>query len=125
MGATHPAGITPTNAVAIENGRLMYDPEANARRAAFVATLSHEIRTPLENIVGYGEMLADAALEPYSPQWNDVISRIVCSVRELVDRVGLALDLAQLEVSQLAQSSDPAAHEAVPLDDAASRHRQQ
>src|SRR4051812_1927630 len=92
MGATHPAGITPTNAVAIENGRLMYDPEATARRAAFVATLSHEIRTPLENIVGYGEMLADAALEPYSPQWNDVISRIVCSVRELVDRVGLALD---------------------------------
>ena len=126
MGATRSAGITPTNMVATENGRLMRDlREANPRKPAFVATLSHEIRTPLNNIAGYGEMLADAAFEPYSPQWNDVIGRIQGSVRELLDRVGVALDLAQLKVGELAPASAPPGREVVPLADADGQHRQQ
>lgn len=97
MRTTHAAGSTPTNAIAIENGRLMRDlQEASLLEPAFVATLSHEIRTPLNNIAGYGEMLADAVFESYSPQWNAVIGGIQRSVRELLERLGVALDIAQL-----------------------------
>ena len=97
MRTTRSPGITPTNAIAIENGRVVRDlQEAMPPEPAFVATLSHEIRTPLNNIAGYGEMLADAAFEPHSPQWNDVIGGIQRSVRELLDRLGVALDLAHL-----------------------------
>jgi signal transduction histidine kinase len=108
MGTARSAGIMPTTAVAIGNGRLMRDlQEASPLKPAFVATLSHEIRTPLNSITGYWEMLADAAFEPHSPQWNDVIGRIQRSVRELLDRVNMALDLAQLKADELAPASAP------------------
>lgn len=124
MGATHLAGKTPTNAVAIENGLMCDLQEASALKPAFVATLSHEIRTPLNNLAGYGEMLADAAFEPNSPQWNDAIGRIQGSVRELLDRVGVALDLAQRKAGELAPASAPPGREAESLGDAHRQHRQ-
>ena len=74
MGTERSVGIMSATAVAIESGHLMRDlQEVSPLKPALVATLSHEIRTPLNNITGYWEMLADAAFEPYSPQWNDVI----------------------------------------------------
>jgi signal transduction histidine kinase len=119
------AGITPTNAVAIENGRLLCDlQKASTLKPALVATLSRQIRTPLNNIAGYGEMSADAAFEPNSPQWNDVIGRIQGSVRELLDRVGVALDLAQLKAGELPPASAPPGREAGPFGDAHRQHRQ-
>jgi signal transduction histidine kinase len=126
MRPTRSAGITPRNTVAIESGRLMRDlQEARPLKTAFVATLSHQIRTPLANIAGYGEMLADGAMEPYSPQWNDVIGRIQRSVRELLDPVGVALDLVQLKAGEKVAGSAPPGREAGPLAHARRRHGQQ
>lgn len=113
MGATRSVGNMSATAHAIENGRLMRDvQEESPLKRAYVATLSHEIRTPLSNITGYWEMLADAALEPHSPEWEDVIGRIQRSVRELLDRVGMALDLAQLKADELTPASTPPEREA-------------
>ena len=105
METARSIGTMPETAVATESGHLMRDLlEVSPLEPAFVATLSHEIRTPLNSIAGYWEMLADAAYEPYSPQWNDMIGRIQRSVRELLDRVSIALDLAQLKADDLASA---------------------
>jgi signal transduction histidine kinase len=113
MRTARSVGITSATAVATESGHLMRDlPEVSPLKPALVATLSHEIRTPLDSITGYWEMLADAAFEPYSPQWNDVIVRIQRSVRDLLDRVSMALDLAQLKADDLAPASAPPGREA-------------
>jgi signal transduction histidine kinase len=103
----------PTTTAAFATGRLIRDlQDATPLKAGAVETLSHEIRTPLDTITGYGEMLADGAFEPYSPQWNDVIGRIQQSTRELLDRVSTALDLAQLTADERAPASAPPEREA-------------
>ena len=113
MGARRSVGSMPTTTAAFANGRLMRDlQDAGPLKPEAVATLSHEIRTPLNTITGYWEMLADAAVEPDSPQWNDVIGRIQLSVQELLDRVSTALDLAQLTADERAPASAPPEREA-------------
>ena len=101
-------GIEPATAVAIEHGPLMCELQsATPLKSEFVATLSHRIRTPLDSITGYSEMLTDATLEPYSPQWDDVIGRIQLSVRELLEGLNITLDFVRLQVDELVPASDP------------------
>jgi PAS domain S-box-containing protein len=90
---------------------------------ALVATVSHELRTPLTSIIGYLELLGTG--EPLSEEdarFVDIVRRNAARLQRMVEELlflsridagGLELDLADVDVVELAQaalgSADPAA----------------
>ena len=86
----------------------------------FVATVSHELRTPLTSILGYSELLRETLgrLEARPERYIAVIARNAERLRVLVDELlfvaqvdagRFALDLAEVELAELAAASYEAA----------------
>jgi len=75
-----------------------YRPEAGTRgdlHATFIQDVSQELRTPLTIIQGYAELLGDGSLGAVAPEQQEavfVIANRACTVRALVERMGIFLE---------------------------------
>jgi halimadienyl-diphosphate synthase len=75
-----------------------YRPEAGTLgdlHATFIQDVSQELRTPLTIIQGYAELLGDGSLGAVAPEQQEavfVIANRACTVRALVERMGIFLE---------------------------------
>ncbi|MEB2284854.1 MAG: hypothetical protein B6D46_14865 [Polyangiaceae bacterium UTPRO1] len=87
-------GITQLASMALVNARVVEELErASQLKSEFVSTMSHELRTPLNIIIGYTEMLADAA----SPaEQAPLLAQLRKASRELFELIDGTLSLNRL-----------------------------
>jgi PAS domain S-box-containing protein len=71
---------------------------ANHSKSLFLAKVSHEIRTPLTAIVGYGEMMEDAALNSEHRNYLAAINAASHSLSLLINDI---LDLSKIDAGEL------------------------
>jgi signal transduction histidine kinase len=90
---------------------------------ALVATVSHELRTPLTSIIGYLDLLGtDEPLNEEDTRYVEIVRRNAARLQRMVEELlflsrvdagGIELDLAEVDVVDLAKaalgSADPAA----------------
>lgn len=78
--------------------------EMNRLKSEFLATISHELRTPLNSILGFSDVLADAAnLDTKQKHW---INNIQSSGKMLLTLINDILDLAKLEAGKMRVHAD-------------------
>jgi signal transduction histidine kinase/ActR/RegA family two-component response regulator len=77
---------------------------ASRAKSAFLTTVTHELRTPLNGILGFGELLADTALDA---QQQDYLQNMRASARSLLALIDDLLDLSRLEAGRLDISEQP------------------
>jgi len=77
--------------------------EANKLKSEFLASVSHELRTPLVSIIGFAELLRDAAESPPKDKTRSVryADNILTSGRMLLDMINDLLDLAKIEAGKI------------------------
>lgn len=82
------------------------------------ASLRHDLRTPLNQIIGYGEILAEEAASSGREDWRRDLTRIVQAAKGMVERVdrAFAASTAPLSPSPAPQESRP------PLESCAMAH---
>jgi len=77
--------------------------ESNKLKTDFIGNVSHELRTPLVSIIGFAELLADAAETP--PEDKSRMKRyaqnILTSGRMLLDIINDLLDLARIDAGKM------------------------
>ena len=77
----------------------------NAMKDEFLATMSHELRTPLNSILGFSDVLAQAAnLDARQKRYVD---NIRTSGRNLMVQINDLLDLAKIESGQMTIQAAP------------------
>lgn len=77
---------------------------ASRAKSAFLTTVTHELRTPLNGILGFGELLADTALDA---QQAGYLQNVRESARSLLTLIDDLLDLSRLETGRLDISEQP------------------
>ncbi|MCH7812814.1 MAG: HAMP domain-containing histidine kinase, partial [Planctomycetes bacterium] len=77
--------------------------EANKLKTEFLANVSHELRTPLVSIIGFAELLRDAATSPPVDKRRPAryADNILTSGRMLLDMINDLLDLAKIEAGKI------------------------
>ena len=80
---------------------------ASAAKSDFVASMSHELRTPLNIIIGYADMLLDAAASSTPHQPEPILRRIREAAAKLLTLVNGVLDLGKLEAGKLPVAMQP------------------
>ena len=73
--------------------------DANQTKSRFIASMSHEFRTPLTSVLGYSDLLRDAA--PFSPKAHSYINSIERGAQNLLVMVDNLLGQARLEAGVL------------------------
>ncbi|MCC6848177.1 MAG: response regulator [Deltaproteobacteria bacterium] len=87
-------GIAQLGSTALVNARVVEELErASQLKSEFVSTMSHELRTPLNIILGYTEMLADAAS---SAEQAPLLAQLRQASRELFELIDGTLSLNRL-----------------------------
>lgn len=100
-------GIGQLGTIALENARLFADlTKANNIKSEFVAAISHELRTPLNVILGYHDLLTDAAAG-LSPDHREMLAELGCQARHLADLIAAVLDLSRLEAGRAPVRASP------------------
>jgi PAS domain S-box-containing protein len=78
---------------------------ANRMKTAFLANISHEIRTPMTAVLGFAELLGDAALTPVKRQ--TYVETITRNGRHLINIIDDVLDLSRIESGHLVIKTAP------------------
>jgi signal transduction histidine kinase len=79
--------------------------EANRLKSEFLANVSHELRTPLNSILGFADLLKDAA--NHDAKAARYLQNILSSGRNLLDLINDLLDLAKIEAGRMEIRSEP------------------
>ncbi len=74
---------------------------ASRHKSAFLAKVSHELRSPLSAILGFSEVLQNAALDPLSEKHARYVNCIHQSGQHILALINGLLDLSKVEVGQL------------------------
>ncbi|HEV8604328.1 MAG TPA: ATP-binding protein [Tepidisphaeraceae bacterium] len=80
--------------------------ESNRLKNEFLANVSHELRTPLNSILGFADLLKDAALTS-DPKNARYLQNIVNSGKNLLALITDLLDLAKIEAGRMEVRSEP------------------
>jgi signal transduction histidine kinase len=70
--------------------------EANRLKSEFLAQISHELRTPLNVIIGYADMLADAAAGPVTDEQREMLAAITRYSKLQLELISDVLDFSRL-----------------------------
>src|SRR5258706_11541626 len=80
--------------------------ESNRLKNEFLANVSHELRTPLNSILGFADLLKDAALTS-DPKNARYLQNIISSGKNLLELITDLLDLAKIEAGRMEVRSEP------------------
>jgi two-component system, NarL family, sensor histidine kinase BarA len=80
--------------------------ESNRLKNEFLANVSHELRTPLNSILGFADLLKDAALTNDSKNAR-YLQNIISSGKHLLALITDLLDLAKIEAGKMEVRSEP------------------
>ncbi|HET6246096.1 MAG TPA: ATP-binding protein [Tepidisphaeraceae bacterium] len=81
--------------------------ESNRLKSEFLANVSHELRTPLNSILGFADLLKDAAPGGTDARSARYVNNILQSGRHLLDLINDLLDLAKIEAGKMEIRSEP------------------
>jgi signal transduction histidine kinase len=81
--------------------------ESNRLKSEFLANVSHELRTPLNSILGFADLLKEAAGAPADGKVNRYIQNILTSGKNLLALITDLLDLAKIEAGRMEVRSEP------------------
>ncbi|KAM0754340.1 hypothetical protein T439DRAFT_321386 [Meredithblackwellia eburnea MCA 4105] len=77
--------------------------EASRLKTEFITTISHELRTPISGVIGICELLLDDS--SLSGTHRSMITKALKSGEDLLDLIGMVLDLRKIEVGQISLES--------------------
>jgi PAS domain S-box-containing protein len=78
---------------------------ASRSKSEFLASMSHEVRTPMASILGYADLLLDAAeLDPEHRSWLEIIRQ---NGKHLLGLLNEVLDLSKAEAGKLTMQRAP------------------
>jgi two-component system sensor histidine kinase BarA len=80
--------------------------ESNRLKNEFLANVSHELRTPLNSILGFADLLKDAAVTT-DPKNARYLQNIITSGKHLLALITDLLDLAKIEAGRMEVRSEP------------------
>jgi signal transduction histidine kinase len=75
---------------------------ANIEKSQFIANVSHELRSPLNAIIGYSELLREAAEEEARGADQADLDKVLGASRRLLQLVNELLDISKIEAGKLA-----------------------
>jgi signal transduction histidine kinase len=79
--------------------------EAEAAKAAFLASMSHELRTPLNAIIGFSDLML--CKEPLSDRGREYLGHIKSGGELMLSLVGDVLDMSKIEAGRMPMDFEP------------------
>jgi PAS domain S-box-containing protein len=74
---------------------------ANRAKSDFLSSMSHELRTPMNAILGYSQLLENAAAGPLTEGQTEFVEEILRSGHHMLALIGDLLDLSSIENGDL------------------------
>ncbi|MFO0797009.1 MAG: response regulator [Gemmataceae bacterium] len=74
---------------------------SNRAKSQFLANMSHELRTPLNAVIGYSELLADAAGDDGRAEYLPDLGKIHAAGKHLLTLINDILDLSKIEAGRV------------------------
>ena len=75
--------------------------DANRAKSQFLANMSHELRTPLNAVIGYSEMLQEAAEDVGQEDFIPDLKKIHSAGKHLLGLINDILDLSKIEAGKM------------------------